>query len=122
MQNECTLVIDENGDCKMVLTAAAKMLNMTNSPSHRASHVEPVNPALRLIFHAVRAMVSDDSRIAAWTRTWGCTWRVNMLPVGGGLLRWNDPFGNEVAVFYTRPAAIDAEVRALNNFFIGEQS
>jgi hypothetical protein len=111
-QNEATLVIDESGDCKIVLTTAAKMLFLASTmavESRRASHVYPGNPVLRLIFRAVRALVSDDSRIAAWTRTWPCLWRVDMRPVGAGIL----------PVHYSnRLAAIDAEVEALNNFFI----
>jgi hypothetical protein len=112
-QNEATLVIDENGDCKIVLTVAAKTLFLSSTmvaESRRASHVEPANPMLRLIFHAVRALVSDDSRIAQWTREWACWWRVNMKPIGGGI----------IPVHYShRKSAIDAEVNAVNQFFIG---
>ncbi len=112
-QNGATLVIDEFGDCKMVLTTVAKMLNLTDSPSYRASHVIPVNLVLRLAFNVMRALVSDDSRVAAWSRTWGCMWKVDMSPVGAGILP---------VYFSNRLAAIDAEVEALNNYFIGEQS
>jgi hypothetical protein len=113
MQNECTLIIDSNGDCKMVLTAAAKLLKLTDSPSRRASHVIPANTYLRLAFQAIRKLVADDSRLAAWTRTWSCMWLVDMRLVGAGIL----------PVHYSnRLAAIDAEVAALNQFFIGEQS
>ena len=111
MQNECTLIIDENGDCKMILTQTAKQLNLTDSPSARASHVEPVNVVLRFLFHVIRRIVRDDSATAGWTRVWPCLWRVNMSPVGAGIL----------PVHYSnRQAAIDAEVEALNRFFIGE--
>ena len=113
MQNEATLVIDENGDCKMVLTAAAKLLNLTDSPARRASHVYPENTYLRLVFRAIRKLTDDDSALAAWARTWPCLWRVDMSPVGGGIL--------PIRYGY-RLAAIDAEVEALNNLFIGEQS
>ncbi len=109
MQSEATLIIDENGDCKMVLTKAAKMLNLTDSPSSRASHVEPVNITLRLLFHAIRANVADDSRLAAWTRLWPCGWRINTTPVGGPILD---------GVWYDRLAAIDAEVEFLNQWFV----
>ena len=114
MQNEATLIIDqETGDCKIVLTTAAKLLNLTDSPSSRASHVYPENAYLRLVFRVIRKLVADDSRLAAWARTWGCMWRVDMSPVGGGIL--------PIRYGY-RLAAIDAEVEALNNFFIGDQS
>jgi len=112
MQNEATLIIDlATGDCKMVLTRAAKMLHLTDSPSSRASHVYPVNAGLRLVFRVVRGLVSDDSRIAAWSRTWPCMWQVDLSPVGGGILPVH---------FSNRLTAIDAEVEALNNLFIGE--
>ena len=114
MQNECTLIIDqETGDCKMVLTTAAKMLNLTDSPACRASHVYPANWLLRAAFVLIRSHCTDTSKLAAWSRTWPCLWQVDMAPVGGGILpgRWTN-----------RLTAIDAEVEALNNFFIGEQS
>ena len=111
MQNEATLIIDEDGNCKMVLTAAAKLLNLTDSPSSRASHVLPCNLALRLAFRAIRALVSDDSRLAQWTRTWGCKWLIDMSPVGGGILP---------TTYYDRKQAINAEVAALNLLFIEE--
>jgi hypothetical protein len=110
MQNECTMIIDEAGNCKMVLTEAAKRLNLTDSPPARASFVVPENAYLRLAFQVIRKLVSDDSALAAWTRTWQCLWRVDMRPVGAGIL---------VQRFSNRQTAIDAEVEALNNFFIG---
>jgi hypothetical protein len=111
MQTEATLIIDERGDCVIVLTQAAKTLflsSTTAAESRRASHVEPVSFVLRLVFRAVRSLVSDDSRIAAWSRLWPCLWQVDMRPVGGGILPVH---------FSNRLAAIDAEVEALNNHF-----
>jgi hypothetical protein len=108
MQNEVTFIIAD-GKMKYLLTKAAPRIE--GAVVRRASHVEPDNFMLRLSFHAVRALCSDASRLAAWTRTWGCMWRVNMSPVGAGIL--------PVRYGY-RIAAIDAEVDALNNFFIGE--
>lgn len=58
----------------------------------RASHIEPCRPALRLAFRILRACCSDNSRIADWTRTWPCHWRVNMRPVGGPVFPYR--FGN----------------------------
>jgi hypothetical protein len=56
----------------------------------RASHVDPVNPWLRVAFHAVRRLVRDDSALAAWTRSWRCQWRVAII--GGPVLAgtWRD--------------------------------
>ncbi len=115
-QNEVTFIIDSCGDMKYLLTDAAKSLDFGGTP-RRASYVEPTSFGLRLAFHAIRKMVADDSRIAEWTRKWPCLWRVNLRPIGGGLLQWDDPFGRGLAVFYNRAAAIDAEVVAINRFW-----
>lgn len=125
MQNEVTFIIAD-GTMTYLLTKAAPRLE--GAVVRRASHVEPVSAYLRLVFHAIRKLVADDSRVAAWTRTWGCMWRVDMTPVGAGILHWKDvgnwnscdcPLG--IATFSNRLTAIDAEVEALNNFFIGQQ-
>jgi len=110
VQNEVTFIIAE-GRMTYLLTKAAPRIE--GAVVRRASHVEPVNTYLRLLFHAIRKLVRDDSRVAAWTRLWDCKWRVNMSPVGGAILP---------VQFSNRLAAIDAEVEALNNHFIGEQS
>jgi hypothetical protein len=107
MQNEVTFIISD-GRMTYLLTKAAPRLE--GAVVRRASHVEPDNVYLRLVFHAIRKLVADNSRLAAWTRTWGCLWRVDMSPVGGGILPIQ---------YRYRLAAIDAEVEALNNFFIG---
>jgi len=112
MQNEVTFIIDESGNAVYLLTEAAMALRFEEKPLHlRASHVEPVNPALRILFHLFRQWLGDKGRMSDFTRSWNCCWRVNLKPVGGGVLPkvWRD-----------RKAAIDAEVEALNKFFIGE--
>jgi hypothetical protein len=109
-QQEVTFIISE-GRMTYLLTKAAPRLE--GAVVRRASHVVPVNAYLRLAFRAIRKLVADDSRIAAWSRTWGCTWLVDMTPVGAGILPVH---------FSNRLAAIDAEVEALNSHFIGEQS
>jgi hypothetical protein len=105
MQNEVTFIIAE-GKMTYLLTKAAPRL--AGAVVRRASHVEPVNTYLRLAFQVIRKLVSDDSRIAAWSRLWPCLWRVDMSPVGGGIIPVH---------FSNRLAAIDAEVEALNNHF-----
>jgi hypothetical protein len=70
----------------------------------RASHVEPVNPALRVAFRALRSHASDRGLLAAFTRAWPCRWRVTII---------NGPtFGP----FAKRTDAIDAEVSWLNAY------
>jgi len=75
----------------------------------RGSHVEPVNPILRCAFHLLRQWLGDKGRMSNFTRSWPCLWRVNMKPVGGPILP---------QTYVNRLAAIDAEVVALNKFFI----
>jgi hypothetical protein len=64
----------------------------------RVSHIEPVNPALRQLFHLIRKRVKDDSLLASWTRRWPCKWQARIFdgPVLG-------PFKN-------RQAALAAEI------------
>ena len=44
-----------------------------------------------------------------FTRRWPCKWRINLKPVDGPILP---------TVYYDRSQAINAEVIALNKFFI----
>jgi hypothetical protein len=64
----------------------------------RASHVEPVNPAFRVLFHFVRSRCTDDSKLAAWTRKWPCRWRARIFdgPVLGPFSRRSDAIGAEI--------------------------
>ena len=77
--------------------------------TRRASHVLPVNALLRILFNVLRHIVTDDSRIAEWTRKWTCLWFVDPSPVGGDVLsgRWRD-----------RASAVAAEVEYLNRLFL----
>jgi hypothetical protein len=108
MQSEVTFVIDEQGDCKYLLTDAAKAFDLGGTP-RRASHVEPANAYLRLAFQGIRKLVADTSWAAQWTRGWPCFWRVNLGPIGGPIL----------PVHYTdRHDAIDAEIVAIHEFWL----
>lgn len=75
----------------------------------RASHVEPVNPILRGLFHALRSVFGEKGNLATFTRFWPCLWRVNLSPIGGKVLHgtWKD-----------RQSAIDSEIEWLNSNFI----
>lgn len=68
----------------------------------RASHITPVNRLLRVAFRLLRAHTRDNGPVAALTRRWPCRWQVEI--VGG------PRFGS----YADRQAAIDAEVRWLN--------
>ncbi len=63
----------------------------------RASHVEPVQPWLRWLFHLIRGRVSDESWMAWFTRWWPCQWQAHMIQ------------GPVLGPFTDRAAAIKAE-------------
>lgn len=73
--------------------------SVARATKQRASSIEPQNVLLRLAFHAIRGTVSDSSRLAAWTRTWACRWRVRIH--GGPVLP---------GTFSDRAEAIRAEI------------
>ena len=78
---------------------AAALTDSIGTPEkNRASHVEPINRALRFLFHAIRSRVADDSRLAEWTRGWKCLWRARIFD------------GPTLQPFVDRAAAIQAEV------------
>ena len=70
----------------------------------RASHVEPVNPVLRAVFHFVRSRCTDDSKLAAWTRKWPCRWRARIFdgPVLGPFSRRSDAIESEIEFLQQR--------------------
>lgn len=71
----------------------------------RASYIEPTHPALRILFHVIRTVVSDNSATARWTRRWPCQWRVNLQRSGGPIM----------GPFKYRVDAITAEIYWINN-------
>jgi hypothetical protein len=79
------------------------IINQGRAERRRVSRVEPVNRILRMLFLLVRFVVSDESRTAAWTRTWRCRWRSRLL------------HGPTLGPFGSRQAAIAAEVAWLND-------
>jgi hypothetical protein len=135
-QKVMTVTIDENGDLLMLKSDAADVfLEGAEVVTKRASHVEPYDFWLRILFHILRSCVKDDSALAAWTRTWRCYWRVNTAPVGGPILTWADIWRangtvkslpmvkrlsqyNEIAAWHDRQKAIDNEVMFLNTYFL----
>ena len=64
----------------------------------RASHVEPVNPGLRALFHLIRGWVHDTSILADFTRLWPCKWRAWIFdgPTLGPFSRRSDAIGAEI--------------------------
>lgn len=106
---EHIISIDENGDATFLLNDFTRELVGSGSVTRRASHVEPCNVALRVIFHSLRYLFGEYGKVSQFTRLWRCNWRVNLSPVNGPVLpgAWRD-----------RAQAIDAEVVWLNQNFI----
>jgi len=53
--------------------------SVARATKRRASHVEPQNLILRVLFRIIRARADDESTLAKWTRTWPCLWRVKIV-------------------------------------------
>lgn len=51
-------------------------LPLIDAEKQRVSVIVPRNLVLRVLFVVLRALVSDESRIAEWTRHWDCDWDV----------------------------------------------
>jgi len=114
-----TVTIDESGDLVYLNTPESDIfLELGETITRRASHVEPYEFLPRLLFTAIRYFIRDDSRLANWTRTWACKWRVNTSPVGGPILRGYDYAGDWILSWDNRQDAIRAEVKFLNTFFL----
>src|SRR5208337_3555461 len=108
-QKVLTVTIDEEGNLVYLKTSEHDIFaELGEVVTKRASHVEPVNIWLRVAFRFLRVF-GDKTRVAEWTRTWTCDWRVNTKPTAGYLLpqSWRN-----------RQDAIDAEIAFLNEWFI----
>src|ERR1035441_2263414 len=108
-QGAVTFIIGD-GECTYLMPEAAPQID--GAVIRRASHVEPDNWLLRVIFHGLRRWLGDKGRMSDFTRSWKILWRVNMEPVNGPIL---------CTRYYYRKQAINAEVAALNILFIGEK-
>ena len=127
------VTIDEDGQMTYIATDSADVfMDLGTTITRRASHVEPATFWPRVAFHILRWFVTDKSRVAAWTRIWGCNWRINTAPLGGPILTWGDVWGSRgdcqvwmrqmpmyhaVACWSNRQKAIDAEIIFLNSWF-----
>src|SRR5271166_5333938 len=75
--------IDSEGAATYLVNEHTRDLFPDAAMPRRASHVVPMDPCLRILFQTLRAVCSDDSEAAKWTRTWGCRWQVDLSPVNG---------------------------------------
>ena len=102
-------VDDSTGNTKFLVNELSMSFIDDFSIIQRASHVEPVNGILRIVFYALRAMFGEYGSMARFTRLWLCQWRVNLSPVEGPILS---------TVYRDRARAIDAEVSWLESNFL----
>jgi hypothetical protein len=106
-----TITITEDGDQLFLVGHGAEVFCEAGvSTVWRASYVVPESLPLRLLFRAIRAIVPDKSKIAQWTRSWQCLWRVHVIAEGVDITlnsRYHD-----------RSQAIKAEIHFLNQFFM----
>ena len=109
MEQFTVSIDDATGEARYLVSDASRFLFETGSTVERASHVEPVSRALRVLFYALRELFGEYGRMASFTRAWGCQWRVNLSPVNGPMLpgTWND-----------RADAIKAEILWLETNFL----
>lgn len=109
MAKPVTVTITPDGELRFLMSEGADVFLTEQAVVRRASHVEPVNAVLRRVFHRLRRTFGEYGWMASFTRLWPCLWRVNLAPIGGGILpqTWRN-----------RQAAIDAEIEELNANFI----
>lgn len=123
-----TITIEDDGNLTFLATESSDVfLELGRVVTRRASHVEPALFWNRQLFRILRTLFTDDSRVAAWTRTWDNLWRVDTRPVGGPILTWAHvrpeiaaaahSLAGRTYYWFDRQAAIDAEVKFLNQFF-----
>jgi hypothetical protein len=122
-----TVTIDESGDMVYLNTPESDIfMELGERITARASNVLPVRFWHRQAFRLLRTLFGDYGRIAQWTREWSTRWYVDTRPVGGPVLTWghvgypvkDSNFGVRRASFRNREAAIRAEVKFLNRFFL----
>ena len=100
---------DSTGEMSFLVNEDTRAFLDDTSIVRRASHVEPRNLFLRVLFYTLRGICGEYGRIEEFTRTWVCVWRVNLAPVNGPILP---------AVYYNRQCAIDAEIEWLEAHFL----
>lgn len=89
--------------CGTTVGVRSRLTDALGLPYVRASAIEPCNSVLRCLFSFIRSRVSDESRIAAFTRRWPCKWRIRFFD------------GTIIGPFRSRNEAVLVEVGILNN-------
>jgi hypothetical protein len=117
--NEINITIDESGDLLFLDTDSCNAFKDLGAvTTKRASYVLPANFWKRQAFKLIRSFVKDDSASAGWCRTWGGSWLVDLSPIGGSILRGYDYAGDWIETWPTRQDAINAEMVAVDEFFL----
>src|SRR5208337_4002249 len=84
--NHITFSIDDStGNTTFLLNEDTRAFVDSTSVIKRASHVEPVNLFIRIVFYTIRFLFGEYGRAGDFTRQWPCRWRVNFSPVDGPL-------------------------------------
>lgn len=104
-----TVHIAEDGTIRFLVNEDSKPFLTEDAVVRRASHVEPVQVILRLLFHGLRFTFGEKGRMSNFTRLWPCEWRINLAPTNGPILP---------ETYRDRQQAIEAEVRYLNENFL----
>lgn len=111
MKDEQVIIIKADGTVAGVASDAMRCVGEGEQVrTRRASHVLPVPFFQRLCFRMLRAIVDDESKVAAWTRLWTCYWLIDLHPSGGPV----------IGPFECRNDAIATEVAWLNEKLEGE--
>lgn len=98
------IIITHNGEIKTVGKPPFNLPTKTLC-KRRLSTITPVmalNPFTATAFKVLRKVFGDDGRVAAWTRTWRCYWKVTILSTG------------EWSIFRNREDCIAWELEKLN--------
>lgn len=89
--------------CGTTVGVRSRLTDALKLPFVRASSIEPCNSVLRCLFSFIRSRVSDESFLAAFTRSWSCMWRIRFFD------------GTIIGPFRSRNEAVLVEVYILNN-------
>src|ERR1700722_3126134 len=100
---------DANGDIRFLVNNLSRSFVDESSTIRRASHVEPINAFLRIVFYTLRFLFGEYGRMGQFTRVWPCLWRINLSPVSGPILP---------TVYRDRQKAIQAEIGWLEANFL----
>ncbi len=94
------IFIGNDGEIKGIKSQLTQELGLPFSK--RVSNVEPVNRVWRYCFYWIRKRVTDDSRLAEFTRHWPCMWQAKIHD------------GPVLGPFKSRKSAISAEILYIN--------